>query len=190
MRARIAVRGGLAREGKTGETEVRPEEDPPWNLERAKHGLTTDSSSSSVDRRSMRTNVEISNAATLRILVRLHAHRPSPADVWWGSIIDSEMERTFATYDDDALRLIVSDTIWRLHEAELVSGALTTYRNASRSYHRIHTATLSNRAFQALELVDGDCGGIVADQAEIALSAADSRAIRVIGERLAGFLSV
>lgn len=137
----------------------------------------------------MTTNAEIANATTLRVLVTLHERHPSPVDVSPGTVIDSEMERTFAVYDDDDLRRIVGDRIQRLHEAGTITGELANETgHASSPGYRIRGAKLSNRAFRVLELVDGDCGGVVADQAKVALMAADSRAIRLIGERLAGFL--
>jgi hypothetical protein len=138
----------------------------------------------------MTTNAEIENSATLRVLVKLHQHHPSPVEMSWDSVIDSEMERVFAVYDDDDLRRIVSDTIQRLHEAGVITGGLTIEtRCKSGPLHRIHGASLSDRAFQILELVDSDCGGVVVDQAKIALEDANSRAIRVIGARIAGFLA-
>lgn len=136
----------------------------------------------------MTTNAEIENAATLRVLVRLHNPGPLPIDMWWGSVIDSEMERVFAIYEDEDLRRIANDTIKRLYDAGVIIGELTILERGSHSPHLIEGAALSTRAYQILELVDGDCGGTVGDQAKIALMAANSRAIRTISERVAGFL--
>jgi hypothetical protein len=112
----------------------------------------------------MTTYAEIANAATLRVLVRLHNRRnPLPIDA--------------------------DDTIKRLYDAGIITGELTTVpRHTSSPNLLIKDAALSTRAVQVLELVDSDCGGIVGDQAKIALMDANSRAIRLIAERLAGFL--
>jgi hypothetical protein len=132
---------------------------------------------------------EIANAATLRVLVRLYNRRnPLPIDIWWSSAIDSEMQRAFPYYEDEDLRR-ADDTIKRLYDAGIITGEHTTVpRYASSPNLLIKDAALSTRAVQVLELVDSDCGGIVGDQAKIALMDANSRAIRLIAERLAGFL--
>ena len=128
-------------------------------------------------------NIEIMNAAALRILVKLCETTPLTVRLTPVSVMDDEMRRTYP--DAANLEAVVNATIARLHQRGYVEGNLVTSTPLNDPpAHQIPSATISPSGRAAMERTTNAGPGNLYEEAHRAIANADSRRIALFGQLL------